>query len=128
MKALFLEESTQIVIVIGVSNILLIIAQILYDFSWLTLRDVILLLSHSCITTIVILICQIIVGENLYPYRSSSLKMRKPVKICIATLISAALCRSAYARLLTVGFVTSRGLLQLHQRRYKSMIDRKSVV
>ena len=123
MKALFLEESTQIVIVIGASNILLIIAQFLYDSSWLTLRDVILLLSQSCITTIVILISQILAGENLYPYRRSSLKMRKPVKIFIAALISAALCRSVYARLVVVGFVTSRGLLQLHQLRHKSMIS-----
>ena len=49
--------------------------------------------------------------------------MRKPVKIFIAALISAALCRSVYARLVVVGFVTSRGLLQLHQQRHKSMIS-----
>ena len=122
MRGLLRKESTQVVIVIGLSNMLLVIAQILYDYTWLTFGDVMVLLYHSCFTTIAILATQLSLRETLHDFARSFLKVRKLLKVCIAALVCLAFCRSYFMRLALVGLITSRGLLQLHQRRQKVMI------
>ena len=99
MRGLLKKESTQVGILIVLSNAILLIAQMISAHSWLDLIGSIRLLCHSSLTTMVVLIAQTYFKKQLTAVAKIMIKVRKTVKIIIALGMIVAFSQSYFCRL-----------------------------
>jgi hypothetical protein len=123
MRGLLREECLLIVVVNLICNILLLMSEVISKWSFLSLYEATIIISHSVITTIALHT----IHSNFMQYSNlisrKVVKLRKPLKIMLSLMIIWCLKRYYIVRVIAVSFVSWRGIVVL-----QSSVQRRRVV